>query len=692
MRLAFRFLCAAALLVSAWSVQAAAHPEVRWVPLAEKAHGAPPNVLGAKAFSSDPTGDNFGSLANRPDISSISADVANNMLLITINFANSISPPNSGRPDALVGFIDIDSDGNTGESSNDLQGFCPAGQNPAIGADYYVFLFGGSTSSSPVYNYDTDTAAGSAATSYGGSSVTLSIPLSNIGGGGSIKVATVLGNTTEPTDCAPNGSALTAASAAVGPPVVVTGTTQAGSNLTFRSPVAGVRYDWDFDADGVIDRTGNANSLIVTYPGAYSGNVAVLTTDGNGNRTISNMSINTAAPRLTAALVGTTATIVCGDGDNQLEPGETVQFPIRITNSGNATSDANGAVVLAPQDRVQNTNSSIDGKVIVQTPIITVGSLAPGGSMNANVLLTFSTSAAFNTTYGVLYSGGLDGASSSAGSSAALGTLTTAASGSVYTGACSALDASKANIVARQGLYFNPSRSGNGLSNFVIPVAGGSPVFFGAWFTGAADHTPTWYIVQGSLVGNTVVAPIYRFTRNLASSTFAVNAPQVVGQAVVTMKGAEQIVFLWQIGTKSGLELMNYLTPGPAAVPNRTGAWFNTSESGWGEVVHAFSSSGQNNIFTVDYIYDAAGEPRWVLAQATDASLASGTAHSTFQVHCPGCPWIGDWNSFALGSGSGSASFNTTTGSTTTSFTFPVPLAGSWVRTNLPLTLLTPPQ
>lgn len=672
----------------------AAPPAVPWAKNAPRAKVVAPAAANAKAFANDPTGDAFGTSGVNHDITSISADVANNALLITINFANQISPPNSGRPDAVVGYVDIDTDGNTAETDSNLDGFCPSSQSPVIGTDFFLFLFSGSTSSAPVYSADGGS-AGNATTAYGSNTLTISIPLTTIAAGAApIKVATVLGNVNVPTDCAPNGAALVAASATAGPPVQASGTMQAGSTITFHSPVNGVRYDWDFDADGVIDRTGTSSSLPVTYPGAYSGNVSVLTTDANGNRTISNMTINTAAPKLTTSLVGTSGTIVCGDGDNALEPGETVQFPIRITNTGNATSGVDGAVLLTPDDRVAASGSgtSIDGKMIVQTPLITVGALAPGASMDANVLVTFAQSASFGGTYGVIASGGLDGASSNTGSSTPFATLTTASTGQVYTGSCSALAADKALVTPRQGLYYNVNRSGNGLSNFVIPVAGGSPIFFGAWFTGAADHTPTWYVVQGSLVGNTVVAPVYRFTRNLGSSSFAVNSA-VVGQAVVTLKSAEQMAFFWQIGTKSGIELMNYLTPGAAAAPNRTGAWYNTNESGWGEVVHAFSSGGQNTVFTVDYLYDAAGEPRWVLAQATETALAGGSGHATYQVHCPGCPWIGDWNSFPLSTGTGSEQFfNATTGQTTTNFAFPVPLAGSWVRSNLPLSLLTVPQ
>ena len=677
------------LLVVGATARAAAVIPWRMQP---EAH-SPSSAATPKAFASDPAGDAFNATAVRHDITGISADIVGSTLIVTMNFAGVISPPNSGRADELVGFIEFDTDGNSDEPSANAANCTASGQQAPIGTDYLVDLFSGNTTTNFVFDLAGSAVSGTAPTTYASNSLTLNIPLSALGSpSGAIRVAAVVGTRDGPTDCAPNGVALTASAAAQGPPVQVSGTTSAGSTLTFRAPVNAVRYDWDFDGDGVFDRTGTSSSLNVTYPGAYSGNVAVLATDANGNRTISNMTIATSAPKLVATANGS-ATQGCGDGDASPEPGETWQVPVRITNSGNATSASDANVLFSPADRVgaASAGQAIDGKLVVQNPLVAAGSLAPGASVIATVTVTLASTASCGSSLGVLASGGVDGTSSSI-SNSTLATFSIPGTCQVYTGSCGLTAQTKALVTPRQGLYYNVNRPGNGLSNFVIPVSGGAPIFFGAWFTGAADHKPTWYIIQGTLVGNTVVAPIYRFTQSIGASTFTVNSA-VVGQAVVTLKSTEQIAFLWQIGSKSGIEFMSYFTPGPAASPNRTGAWYNASESGWGQVIHAFSSGGQNNLFVVDYLYDGAGEPRWVLSQATDTQLTSATPHSTFQVHCPGCPWIADWNSFPLASGNGSEQFfSATSGQTTTAFSFPVPLAGSWIRNNAPLTLLTVPQ
>jgi hypothetical protein len=647
-----------------------------------------------KAVFNDPIGDTFGGGTPQHDITRFTADIVNSNLVVTISFAGAISPPDSGRADGLQGYVDIDTDGNTSETASFVAANCREANPPIIGTDYVVSVFGGSTSSTAIFSVDSGAQTGTVATSYSSNSVTLTVPLSSMAvGSAPIRLATVLGTIPEPTDCAPAGTSLVASTAVVGPPVLTSGSTQAGATMTFQAPTQGVRYDWDFDGDGIIDRTGASNALDVTYPGAFNGTVSVLVTGADGTRTVSSRTLVTSAPRLGAALEGGTLTQLCGDGDAAFDPGETFRVPVRVTNLGTAATQGDAQALFSSSDRMTaaTAGQSIDGKLIVQTPLVDVGALAPNASVVRSVDVTVAPNAGCNAGTGFVFGGGYDGVSSG-GMPSTLFTFTTASTCQVYTANCPAIASAKAVVVPRQGLYFNPARPGNGLSNFVIPVQGASPVFFGAWFTGAADRTPTWYVVQGNLVGNSVVAPLYRFTRDLAASSFTVQST-VVGTAIVTLKASEQMAFLWTIGSKTGLELMTYLTPGPVAAPNRTGAWYNASESGWGQVVHSFAAGTGNSIFVVDYIYDAAGEPRWVLSQAAESALASGAPHTTFTVHCPGCPWIADWASFPLSAGSGNDVFlDATNGRTSTSFTFPTPMAGNWFRTNLPIVLLTVPQ
>ena len=79
---------------------------------------------------------------------------------------------------------------------------------------------------------------------------------------------------------------------------------------------------------------------------------------------------------------------------------------------------------------------------------------------------------------------------------------------------------------------------------------------------------------------------------------------------------------------------------GRGAGPNEWHIVYNTGESGWGQVIHEFVNGSENDLFVIDYLYDAAGNPRWTLGQASLADFGTGAPHSTFDVQCPGCPWL----------------------------------------------------
>jgi hypothetical protein len=445
----------------------------------------------------------------------------------------------------------------------------------------------------------------------------------------------------------------------------------------------------------VVGRRGTSNTLDLTFPTAFSCTVSVTTTQPSGSRSTATVPVKTEAQRLSVALAGAPVE-ECGDGDGVAQAGKRFTLPITVTNEG-SVAIRDGYAVFVAQDRfaAATAGQSGAGKLLVETPLVSVGSLAPGTTSDPlKVTVTLANDAQCGVSYGLLYKGGVDSVSFSLGAAAPLATVAVPAGAlcHAYTGACADAPKAKAAIVPRQGLYLNPNRSGNGLSNFLIPGSDGTSTYFGAWFTGAADRNPTWYIIQGPVQGNVAVAPIYKFTRDVSASSFTVHGV-VVGQAVVTLKGAEQLALFWQMGARFGIELMDYFVGGAAPANNRTGAWYNPDEPGWGQVVHQYDAGGVSNTFVVNYLYDAAGEPRWTLTQSATASLAQPTPAQTFQVHCPGCLWIADWNNYPVGTGTASEMFlDATHGTVSTSVVLPAPYAGAWNRTNLPIAILTTPQ
>jgi len=155
----------------------------------------------------DPAGDTLGSGTPQLDITSISAQVIGDDLVIAVVFADEISAPTSGEANALDGFIDIDADqdGSTGRVPwvDTLTGMNASG----LGNEFYVDLFTYDNADRAVDVVDeaTDTVVGRAPASFAAASFTVAIPLDLLGGDNQVDIAVAIGTLTEtPTDIAPN--------------------------------------------------------------------------------------------------------------------------------------------------------------------------------------------------------------------------------------------------------------------------------------------------------------------------------------------------------------------------------------------------------------------------------------------------------------------------------------------------------
>ena len=128
------------------------------------------------------------------------------------------------------------------------------------------------------------------------------------------------------------------------------------------------------------------------------------------------------------------------------------------------------------------------------------------------------------------------------------------------------------------------------------------------------------------------------------------------------------------------------------ALPNITGHYYIPAESGWGQTYESYVSQGVAQQFMLTYLYDAAGDPRWVLSNFAD-TLPSGPAN-TYEVHCPGCAWL-DITPTTKSAGTQSRNFPNGFGNAviSTQFVLPAPLSGSWFRNAVTVTPLSnPPQ
>ncbi len=222
------------------------------------------------------------------------------------------------------------------------------------------------------------------------------------------------------------------------------------------------------------------------------------------------------------------------------------------------------------------------------------------------------------------------------------------------------------------------------------------PVFFGAWFTAEPNRNATWYIVTGDLLGNQVNAQILQTKRNLASPTFTTTNSEI-GKAQISLIDPEKFLFSYQFtggsnAGRSGGEIMQHVFAGLVpAVPDITGHYYNPAESGWGQTYESYISDGVAQQFILTYLYDAAGEPRWVLGSFAD-NLPSGPAN-TYEVHCPGCAWL-DIGPTTKSAGTQSRKFSNGFGNAIigTQFVLPAPLSGNWIKNAVTVTPLSDRQ
>ncbi len=208
----------------------------------------------------------------------------------------------------------------------------------------------------------------------------------------------------------------------------------------------------------------------------------------------------------------------------------------------------------------------------------------------------------------------------------------------------SVLETSLASPLAAE-LYYNPKRSGHGL--FVTRARDDAQVI---WYTYDKNNQPTWYwfFPNGLFAANASsisTGPLLRYTWDGTRAT-AVE----VGRATLTRTGVNQVSWSYTLMGESGSESMlmldqsNCLSPGigagPAVPTDFTGAWYNPAESGWGASVHLREGAE----FTGFFLYDALGEPRWVLASENRAiSNVANAARVPIYQHegfCPGCTFF----------------------------------------------------
>jgi hypothetical protein len=436
--------------------------------------------------------------------------------------------------------------------------------------------------------------------------------------------------------------------------------------------VAPYSYAWDIDGDGVTDRTSTTGNVVTTrYDRALSIDVRLSVTDGAGCAGTVTRAMSIAAPDLRIdTTVPASSEQLCGDGDGVFDPGERWRVKANVRNFSLAS--VGGLAQFSP-----NVVAGVSPLLVTQGAGV-IGNLASGQTVQTSSDIKIPSDAACGSVLGLNYVAGIDDRAVSIVSSRL--NLTIAAT-------CNIVNSCPlpTQIPLRGGSFFNAARGGDGLVTFVIArPAPQLPLFFGAWFTAEPNRRSTWYVITGDLVGNQVSAQILKTKQTIGAPSFTVTNSEV-GKAQINLMTPEKFLLSYQFSGgasagRSGGEIMQHLFEGlSAAAPDITGHYYNPAESGWGQTYESYVSAGVAQRFILTYLYDSAGEPRWVLGNLLD-SAASGPANS-YEVHCPGCGWL-DFTPTTKLVGTQSVQFPNGFGTAIvgTQFVLPAPLSGSWIK------------
>ncbi len=149
-------------------------------------------------------------------------------------------------------------------------------------------------------------------------------------------------------------------------------------------------------------------------------------------------------------------------------------------------------------------------------------------------------------------------------------------------------------------------------------------------------------------------------------------------------------MFAWELDDGSkGIELL-HSSGLPSGAPNRTQTWFSPLDSGWGLAIESLYI-GAPFEFIGAFVYDAKGQPRWVVGDSN--SNTGGSIQLTgHRPHCPGCPWIADWSSDSQPAGRLQLGYQgQSAGPSGSSIQLPPAYRGGWMREALPIQPVAPP-
>ena len=419
-----------------------------------------------------------------------------------------------------------------------------------------------------------------------------------------------------------------------------------------RAPIGGADqschvFQWDAMQDySQTAPSGNASFQAIAYPG--NGQVVYQYRRANSN-----------------AGAGATIGLINSGGSTQL---------LAACNTANAAPAESAICAFDPQ------NLPATPQLLVETPTVPVPALAVGASTTVELNLRVPEGSACGSRVGLDYlATALHGQHSMQPSTVFAGQL------AANCAAVSSCPAAASRPLPRRGFFNDPARDGNGLALFTYGDAA-NPVLGAIWYTGDRSYLSDWYTFAGPLRGGLMEASLAR-TRNTQPSGFAPEISEV-GRSWVASVDARTQLLAWDFGNgQRGAELLS-TTAGtlPYAAANRTNAWIQTGQSGWGLGIESLQLADGPFEFNGVYLFDSSGQSRWLTGTTRDNN--SGSVQLTSQpTHCPGCPFHADNAARAVPAGMLTRTYvNRIRATMSTSITLPAPLSGTWNRSNVEIT------